>query len=588
MSIEPVTYRTLGRYEIRGEIGRGSMGVVYRAHDPVIDRPVALKTVILSDSISEAERATFLKRFFQEARTAGKLIHPNIVVTYDAATDEITGTPFIAMELIDGDPLNERLEKEGRIGWRQAVDWVISLARALHVAHREGIVHRDIKPANIMITRQGVPKITDFGIAKLPTGNLTQTGVIIGTPFFMSPEQLRGEALDGRSDLFSLGVLLYNLVAGQRPFEGMELAAIASQILYKDPRPPSEVVSDVPPALDGVIARALMKSVEERYSSGDEFADDLLAVKQGVTPRRSLSLGARTQVTARSIVGECHGGPEDLSVKGPSPELATPETEKTARSFRAMSLIKDRLPHSLRWRIGAIVFVFLSAVFFFREELVQWKLFFDASTAAKNKDFELSERKLEELLDRDPDFESAEGLLLEVSSELVLPALPLELAAKHGHRLGSCTGRLTLRQDGIEYSSKSHGRWQWRFEHIRAIDVGSSRGLAVQTYEDDMLGLLSSKNYNFSLLGDSPDEEFWKRYERLYRRPRGEDGESRDPPNAHRTENDSLSGDIPTTSIPGRGWSDLRGYPKVQYRQPLRPSDGHLLASGMVFAPLKG
>ena len=138
MSIEPVTHRTLGRYEIRGEIGRGNMGVVYRAHDPVIDRPIALKTVVLPDSISEAERATFLKRFFQEARAAGKLMHPNIVVTYDAATDEVTGTPFIAMELIEGDALDERLEKEGRIGWRQAVDWVISLAQALHFAHREG------------------------------------------------------------------------------------------------------------------------------------------------------------------------------------------------------------------------------------------------------------------------------------------------------------------------------------------------------------------------------------------------------------------------------------------------------------------
>jgi serine/threonine protein kinase len=536
MSIEPVTYRTLGRYEIRGEIGRGSMGVVYRAHDPVIDRPVALKTVVLTDSISEAERATFLKRFFQEARTAGKLIHPNIVVTYDAAIDEITGTPFIAMELIDGDPLNERLENEGRIGWRQAVDWVISLAQALHVAHREGIVHRDIKPANIMITRQGAPKITDFGIAKVPTGNLTQTGVVIGTPFFMSPEQLRGEALDGRSDLFSLGALLYNLVVGQRPFEGLELAAIASQVLFKDPRPPSELVSDVPPALDGVVARALMKSVEERYSSGDELADDLLAVKQGVTPRRSLSLGERTQVAALSIGGERHEGSEQLAAKGPPPQLATLETEKTVRLFRAVSVIKEKLQLSPRWRIGAILFVFLSAALFFREELDQWKLFYDAATAAKNKDFKLSERKLEELLDRNPDFESAEGLLLEVSSELVLPALPLELAAKHGHRLGSCTGRLTLRQDGIEYSSKSHGRWQWRFEHIRAIDVGGSRGFTVQTYEDDMLGLLSSKNYNFSLLGDSPDEEFLKRYERLSRRPRGEDGESRDPPKSDRAE----------------------------------------------------
>ncbi len=336
MSIEPVAHRTLGRYEIRGEIGRGNMGVVYRAHDPVIDRPIAIKTVVLADSISEADRRTFLQRFFQEARTAGKLTHPNVVVTYDAATDEITGTPFIAMELVDGEPLNERLEKEGRIGWRQAVDWVISLAQALQHAHREGIVHRDIKPANIMVTRQGVPKIMDFGIAKLSTGNLTQTGVVIGTPFFMSPEQLRGEALDGRSDLFSLGALLYNLVTGQRPFEGLELAAIASQVLHKNPRPPSEMVAGVPAALDGVVARALRKSVEERYSSGDEFADDLLAVKRGVTPTQPPSLCERTQATARATGGERREGAEQLAATRSSAPPAILETEKAGRFLRAV------------------------------------------------------------------------------------------------------------------------------------------------------------------------------------------------------------------------------------------------------------
>jgi hypothetical protein len=197
--------------------------------------------------------------------------------------------------------------------------------------------------------------------------------------------------------------------------------------------------------------------------------------------------------------------------------------------LRALSLIKDKLQHSLRWRIGATLIVVFAAALFFRDELGQRKLYLDASAAAQKKDFELSERKLEELLERNSDFESAQALLLEVSSELVLPSLPLELAAKHSHRLGSCTGRLTLLENGIEYSSKSHGRWRWRFEHLRAIDVAGSWGLTVQTNEDDMLGLLSSKNYNFTLLADPPNEEFLKRYERFSRRPRGNEGESREP-----------------------------------------------------------
>jgi serine/threonine-protein kinase len=525
--------RTLGRYEIRGEIGRGNMGVVYRAHDPVIDRPIALKTVILPESISEAERDTFLKRFFQEARTAGKLNHPNVVVTHDAATDESTGTPFIAMELVDGETLGHRLSKEGHIAWRQAVDWVIALSQALHHAHREGVVHRDVKPANVMITRQGVPKIMDFGIAKLPTGNLTEKGVIVGTPFFMSPEQLRGEALDGRSDLFSLGALLYNLVAGQRPFEGVEIASIASQVLYKDPRPPSALVSDVPKALDDVVARALMKSVEERYASGEELAQDLLAVKQGRAPRRGLSVGDRTQLSVRSNGSPRPEGAEPPSVKKESPPLDLLEPEKTHFPFRALPLVKlvrERLQHSRRWRIGAVLSVLLVAVFLLRGELRQWMLFYDAARAARNGDFATSEEQLETLLAANPDFDRARSLLLDVSSDLVLPTLPRELTVKHNHRLGSCSGRLTLREDGIAYSSKSHGLWQWRFGHIREMDVRSSRGFVIQTREDDMLGLLSSKNYNFSLLSDSPEEHFWKRYERLYRRSRGEDGVSRPAP----------------------------------------------------------
>jgi hypothetical protein len=265
-----------------------------------------------------------------------------------------------------------------------------------------------------------------------------------------------------------------------------------------------------------------MKSVDARYASGDELAQALLAVKQGVTPTRSQSFGDRTQVSMRS-----NGNPEE-----PPPQLDIPERGEKRPSFPAVSRITDKLQHSLPWRIGAGLFVVLLAAFLLREQLSQWLIFYDAARAARNRDFEASEQKLERVLARNPDFDRASRLLFDVSAELVLPTLPRELSAKHNHRLGSCSGRLTLRQDGVEYGSKSHGLWQWRFEHIREMDVRSTRGFAIQTREDDMLGLLSSKNYNFSFLSESPEEHFWKRYERLYLRSRAGEGEPRPAPAA--------------------------------------------------------
>ncbi|HXV63637.1 MAG TPA: serine/threonine-protein kinase [Vicinamibacteria bacterium] len=503
--------RTLGRYEIRGVIGRGSMGVVYHAHDPVIDRPVALKTVVIPDSIAESRREVFLKRFFQEARAAGKLLHPNIVVTYDAATDESNGIPFIAMEFIEGESLSQHLKRKNREDWKKVVAWGVALARALHHAHQERIVHRDIKPGNVLITRRGVPKIADFGIAKLPAANLTGTGIVVGTPYFMSPEQLRGKELDGRSDLFSLGALLYNLVAGQRPFEGKELAAIASQVLLENPRPLSEIVSDVPPALDGVLARALAKSPGDRYASGEELAQDLLAVKQENPSRETLAPAERARASAVL--------PPQPSAVPPAPERRN-ATSPTVRSQRAFAPFGAGLGRFRRFRtrfvVAGILACLLAMALFYRDEIAQRKLFFDARTAVKNGELVLGEQRLEELLERNPQFDEASSLLLAVSGKLVLPALPLELTVKHDHSLGSCTGKLTLHESSIEYWSRKHGLLQWRFEYLQSISRRGSRGITVQTYEDDVLGLVSDKNYNFSVLGDPPDDALWKRYERLF------------------------------------------------------------------------
>jgi tetratricopeptide (TPR) repeat protein len=285
---------SLGRYQIRGRIGRGTMGIVYRGYDPVLAREIALKTVDLSPALAAPQREAFLARFFQEARIAAKLLHPNIVVTHDAATDDKTSVPFIAMELVTGGSLADRIERDGRLSWEEASRLVVLLARALDFAHGEGVVHRDVKPANVLLTPEGAPKIADFGIAKLEDTHLTQTGAVIGTPYFMSPEQLEADEVDGRSDLFSLGSLLYAALAGRPPFVGADLSAITRQVLFKNPEPLSEVVTGIPRSLDGVLARALAKDPKDRYANGAELAHDLERVIRGEAPLRPLALGERT------------------------------------------------------------------------------------------------------------------------------------------------------------------------------------------------------------------------------------------------------------------------------------------------------
>jgi eukaryotic-like serine/threonine-protein kinase len=491
-----VQFQTLGRYTVRGELGRGSMGIVYSGHDPVIDRPIALKTVLFPDALTPEERSVFLERFFMEARTAGKIVHPNIVVIHDAATDETTGTPFIAMELIEGEPLSRRLSRQGALAWRDAVAIGAALADALDQAHRLGVVHRDIKPANIVLTTEGLPKITDFGIAKLPTGKLTQTGVVIGTPYFMSPEQLRGDALDGRSDLFSLGAMLYNLVSGAPPFEGSDLASIAGQVLYKHPRPLSESLPDVPVDLDRVVARAMAKDVDERYQTGAQMAADLRAVLQ----REPLTHASTPGSVGIGTVTAVHG---TIASPPPAPAAVTRKTPAATTS---------RAP---RWLLVGIALLVLCGglAFVFRENIGQGILYSEARKAFEDGALEKSESRLEALLARNPEFDGASPLLGRVSAALVRPDLPIELVVRHRHRLGSCTGTLVLDESRIEYRSTKHPLWRWEFDHLRALDRAAG-GIHLETNDADMMGLLETKNYNFDIVSGTLPDLTWKRYQR--------------------------------------------------------------------------
>src|SRR5262249_27219331 len=257
------------------ELGRGAMGVVYKALDPTIGRTVALKTMRLDGH--GIESAELVRRFQNEARAAGLLSHPNIVTIYDAGEDE--GIFYIAMEYIEGTTLDQVLATRRILDPDEIIRISREVCNGLDYAHAHGIVHRDVKPPNIMLTTRGSVKIMDFGIAKAG-GSMTSTGQVLGTPNYMSPEQVKGRPLDGRSDLFSLGVILYEMLTGEKPFSGQNVTTIIYKIVNESPTPPRELDVTIHPGLSNAVTKALAKSPDERHQSGAELAQDLSDYKR--------------------------------------------------------------------------------------------------------------------------------------------------------------------------------------------------------------------------------------------------------------------------------------------------------------------
>jgi serine/threonine-protein kinase len=263
------------------------MGVVYEAQDPMLHRRVALKAIRLAFSISEHARGHYEKRFAAEARAAAGLSHPGIVVVHDVGRDEKTDTLYIALEYLEGRTLEDLAAGGARQDWREALRLIARTAEALHHAHARGIVHRDIKPANVMVLPSGQPKVMDFGIARLPASELTVAGDLFGTPSYMSPEQAAGEVADARSDIFSLGCVLYQLLTGKKAFDAPALPVILLRVREEDPPPPSRSVKGLPPEVDAVVARAMAKSRDERYPDALELAQDLDDILAGRPPRHT-------------------------------------------------------------------------------------------------------------------------------------------------------------------------------------------------------------------------------------------------------------------------------------------------------------
>jgi serine/threonine-protein kinase len=263
--------KKIGRYKILGELGRGAMGIVYRAQDPALDRVVALKTIILADDAEGREE--YQKRFFLEAKAAGKLTHPSIVTTYDFGEQD--GVAYLAMELLEGTDLRTRL-KEGALPPAEAVEVARQVAEGLGFAHERGIVHRDVKPGNIMLLERGRAKIMDFGLARMRAADhKTVTGMVLGTPKYMSPEQVAGSPVDQRSDLFSLGIVLYEMLTGSRLFGAEDMTQIMHNVTYQEHEPPTRLKPELPAMLDFVVARALKKDPASRYQDAAELAADL-------------------------------------------------------------------------------------------------------------------------------------------------------------------------------------------------------------------------------------------------------------------------------------------------------------------------
>jgi serine/threonine-protein kinase len=297
----------LGRFEVLAEIGRGAMGIVYKAKDPMLERTVAIKTINMALDRDGAEM--YEKRFYQEARAAGGLNHPNIVTVYDIGKTDTEC--YMAMEFIEGAELRSLLLPGRPLPVARALSIAAQVAEGLAYAHERGVVHRDIKPANIMVPESGAVKITDFGIARMRTSSVqTQTGMMMGSPKYMSPEQVIGKRADHRADIFSLGVILYEMLTGAAPFTGESVNAVMYQIVNFVPPAPSAVNPVTPVALDAIVARMLAKSLEERYQSAAEIARGLRECElqaQGVLsatatlPLGSLSSGATPAVVDADV-----------------------------------------------------------------------------------------------------------------------------------------------------------------------------------------------------------------------------------------------------------------------------------------------
>lgn len=306
----PETPQRLGRYEVVRELGKGAMGVVYEGLDPTLGRRVAIKTARRDVLESSGLADEMIKRFMREAQAAGGLNHPNIITIYDAGEQD--GYSYIAMEYLDGGDLKDMIHKRGRPATDDIIEIGATICDALAAAHEKGVVHRDIKPGNILFAKDGKLKVADFGIARIVGSTMTQEGQLIGTPHYMSPEQFMGQRVDGRSDFFSVAVMLYELLTGEKPFSGEALSTVMHHVIKTTPAPPSELNVLVAPAIDQVLLKALAKRPADRYVDGKLMA---AALRESIKPKPNAQVLAGVSTNATVVAGGISADDKTL-VKG--------------------------------------------------------------------------------------------------------------------------------------------------------------------------------------------------------------------------------------------------------------------------------
>ena len=402
--VHPIV-QNLGRYSVDGVIGSGAMGIVYRAEDPLLQRRVALK--VLSADLSAEDGTNFRERFFREARSAGQLSHPNIVTIYDVG--QTNGIPYIAMEYLQGFTLRETLDTGNVLPIKKIVDITIRVIRGLEFAHRQGVIHRDIKPSNIMITRSGLVKILDFGIAHSAAnaGGKTLIDSLIDSPRYMAPEQIAGHKLDGRSDLFSLGAVLYEMITGKVAFNGENIPAILHKVLHVTPPPPSSLNPDCPSVLDDIVLKALAKDPQARFENAREMGVALVNAYRSTQPGKyvpaavpeKISIPSRSptplptdptifapRATSRdaeiiSVFGGEGPSTQDISSSQPkrhSPASTIPERlPKTSTNSRKSEQLTEPIPKNKesspqRWRQFGLVGTILTLALLLIFSLAHW------------------------------------------------------------------------------------------------------------------------------------------------------------------------------------------------------------------------